>query len=64
MADNESKIIKFTITILFTEREHSQYELIKKPLLHGLERHLCFEWIKKINQHNLQSNERQACSRL
>lgn len=49
MAENEVKIIKYTITRLLAGREHSKHELLKKLLQRYFERHLCFEWIDKFN---------------
>jgi len=60
MAENDVKIIKYTITRLLAGREHSKHELLKKLLQRDFERHLCLEWIDKFSQHNLQSNERFA----
>ena len=39
MAENDSKIIKYTITRLLAGREHSKHELLKKLLHHDFERH-------------------------
>ena len=60
MAENEVKIIKYTITRLLAGREHSKHELLKKLMNRDYDRHLCLEWIDKFNQHNLQSDERFA----
>jgi SOS response regulatory protein OraA/RecX len=58
MAENDFKIIKYTITILLAGRESSRSELLKTLLLRDFERYLCIELIDKFNQNNLQSNER------
>jgi regulatory protein len=60
MAENEVKIIKYTITRLLSGREHSKCGLLKKLLQRDFERHLCLEWIDKFNQHNLLSKARFA----
>ena len=60
MAENDIKIIKYTPTRLLAWREHSQHELLKKLLQRDFERHLCLEWLYKLNQHNPQSNDRFA----
>ena len=57
MAENDFKIIKYTITILLAGRENSRSELLKTLLLRDFERYLCIELIDKFNQNNLQSNE-------
>jgi len=62
MAENEVKIIKYTIALLLAGREHSQHEWLKPLLQQVFGRHLCIEWIDKFNQNNLQSNERFAKS--
>jgi SOS response regulatory protein OraA/RecX len=58
MAENEVKIIKYSITMLLAGREHSKHELLKKLLIAYFEGHLCIECIDKFNQNNLQSNVR------
>jgi regulatory protein len=58
MAENDIKIIKYTITRLLTGREHSKYELLKTLLPRYYERYLCVERIDKFNQHHIQSNPR------
>ncbi|WP_299072642.1 regulatory protein RecX [uncultured Paraglaciecola sp.] len=60
MAENDSKIIKYTLTRLLAGREHSEHELLKKLMQRDFERSLCIEWIEKYKQHKLQSNERFA----
>lgn len=60
MAENEVKIIKYTINSWLSGRDHNQYEFLNKLLLRDIERHLCVEWIDKFNQNNLQNNVRFA----
>ena len=60
MAENDPKIIKFTITRLLASREHSQHELLNKLLQRKFDRQLCIEWIEKFRQKNLQSDSRFA----
>ena len=55
MAENDVKIIKYTISRLLAGREHSKHELLKKFLQRDFERHLCLEWVDKFCQHNQQS---------
>jgi SOS response regulatory protein OraA/RecX len=57
MAENEVKIIKYTITRFLAGREYSKHELLKKLMLPDFKHHLCTEWIDNFNQNNLQSNE-------
>lgn len=60
MAENEVKIIKYTINSWLAGRDHNQYEFLNKLLLRDIERHMCVEWIDKFNQNNLQNNVRFA----
>jgi hypothetical protein len=43
MAENEVKIIKYTITSWLAGRDYNQYKILKELLLRELERHLCVE---------------------
>lgn len=53
MAENDVKIIKYTIVWLLLAREHSTHELLKTLMLRKFEWLLCIEWIDKFNQNNL-----------
>jgi SOS response regulatory protein OraA/RecX len=54
MADNDIKIIKYTLTLLLARREQSMHELLKTPLKRDFERQLSVECIYKLNQHHQQ----------
>ncbi len=55
MADNDIKIIKYTLTLLLARREQSMHELLKTPLKRDFERQLSVECIDKLNhQHHQQ----------
>lgn len=58
MPENNTNIIKHTITRLLARREHSKAELLKKLLARGFESELSTVWIEKFSGNNIQSEYR------
>jgi hypothetical protein len=52
MAENDIKIIKFTLTLLLARREQSRHGRLNTPLQRDFERQLSVECIDKFNQHH------------
>jgi hypothetical protein len=54
MAENDIKIIKYTLILLLAWREQSRHKLSKTPLQRDFERQLSIEYLDKFKQHHQQ----------
>ncbi|MGJ8678729.1 regulatory protein RecX [Paraglaciecola sp.] len=60
MPENNTKIIKHTITRFLARREHSKSELLKKLAERDFDIELCRQWIDKFSESDIQSDLRFA----